>query len=62
MTESYREYRDNNPFITPELECPACKMAYLEIEVCQARWVCWVCSKEFRAYKSPDGWELGDEI
>jgi len=56
-------YRDNEPFITPNVKCPFCGYS-LELRHNDVRsyWDCFMCLKEYRAYKSPDGWELGEEI
>ena len=65
------DYRDNEPFITPKIKCPFCERHEpLELEIDEkdphqrSQWICMngLCQRVFRAYKSPDGWELGEEI
>ena len=60
---AHSEYRDNEPFITPKIKCPECGYDLdLEEGGKYSYWDCFMCLKEYRAYKSPDGWELGEEI
>jgi len=54
------DYRDNEPFITPKIKCLCCG-GLLELDE-DSIWWCNTCWAEYRAYKSPDGWELGEEI